>query len=373
MKKIFINTPYASDANSFWRCIGPMSYLAKASEGEIQIHCPLPGTSFQWDAIAQYDLIFMHRPCRQQDIQLIKMARTLNIPVWSDYDDWLFYLPDWNPHAEAYHQTQVQTVMAAAIACSDVVSVSTAELQKQFLKVNKNVVIIPNAYRTDIVPFRQPKAPARKDFYYWRGTNTHDGDLLSVLDGFRSLSKPTRFMGSPCYQVLSQMQPSLVQRQKHVDTILYWKMLYESAFKVMLFPLVDCHFNLCKSNIAWIEAIHAGSVIVAPNLPEWQHPGVITYTPHDSGSFLEAAEQAMSLPSDKVLEINTEAYNYMKQLYGIQNVNLIRRQLVDSILSPTFQRNKKDPFQADLTGLWALSVLKGEELPRAPQAPTPAA
>lgn len=365
MKKIFINTPYSSDANSFWRCMGPMSYLAKHSEGEIQIDCPpANGPNYQWDRIADADLIFMHRPCRTQDMQLIKMARTLNIPVWSDYDDWLFHLPEWNPHADSYHANQTQTIMAAAIACSDIVSVSTGELQTQFSKVNQNVVILPNAYRTDLMPFRQPRAPARNDNYYWRGTNTHDGDLLSVADGFHSLSHPTRFMGSPSYQVLSQMNPKLVQKQPHVDPILYWKMLYETASKVMLFPLVDCFFNLCKSNIAWIEAIHAGSVIVAPDLPEWRHPGVISYTPHDSQSFLTAADQAMALTSDQVLDINTEAYEYMKKLYGIQHVNSIREALVGSILSPTFVRNKRDPlFQADITGLWALSVLKGEPLP----------
>lgn len=369
MTKIFINTPYGSDANSFWRCMGPMGYLAKHSEGNIQIYCPPPSTSFQWDMLVDFDLIFMHRPCRPADLQLIKMARLMNIPVWSDYDDWLFYLPDWNPHAEAYNATQTQTIMASAIACSDVVSVSTQALQTQFSKVNKNVVLVPNAYRTDLFPFRQAKVPDRKDLYYWRGTNTHDGDLLSVLDGFASLTKPTRFMGSPCYQLTSRMEPKLIQKQKHVDVLLYWRMLYESAFKVLLFPLVDCFFNVCKSNIAWIEAMHAGSVIVAPDLPEWKHPGVVSYTPHDSNSFLDAAEQAMSLSSEEIRNINSEAYDYMKKKFGIQTVNQIRMQIVQSVLSPLFERNQRDPFQSDLLGLWALSILKGEELPRAPIQP----
>lgn len=364
MKKIFINTPYGSDANSFWRCLGPMGYLAKASEGEYQLYYPPADMSFQWERLVDIDILFMHRPCRDSDIQLMKMARNQNIPIWSDFDDWLFHLPEWNPNAEAYHRGQVQSVMATAIACSDVVTVSTGELQKQFSKINKNVIIVPNAYRTDLFPFRQKIAPPRKDLYYWRGTNTHDGDLLSVADGFKSLSKPTRFMGAPAFQVTSQMDPKLVQKQPFVDTLLYWKMLYETSAKVLLFPLADCFFNLCKSNIAWIEAIHAGSLIVAPDLPEWKHPGVISYKAGDSGDFLEAAEQAMAMTSDQIVKINADAYEYMKTVYGIQQINKIRIEIINSLLSPNFERNKKDPFQAQLTGMWALSVLKGEELPR---------
>jgi hypothetical protein len=302
----------------------------------------------------------------------MKMARTLNIPVWSDYDDWLFHLPPWNPHADSYHTAQIQSIMACMIACSDVVTVSTSELQKKFSLINSNVVIVPNAYRSDLFQSNQKKrkVSSREDLYFWRGTNTHDGDLISVLDGFRSLSHPVRFMGSPSYSVISQMDPKLVQKQNHIGTLIYWKMLEQINAKILLFPLQDCFFNLCKSNIAWIEAIHAGSVVVAPDFPEWNNPGVITYTPGDSQSFLAAAEQGMALSSEKVLEINQEAYEYMTKLYDISVINRIRVQIVKTLTSPDFRKNPRDPFMADVIGLWALSILKGEDLPKGP-IPTP--
>lgn len=365
MKKIFINTPYSSDGNSFWRCMGPMSYLAKNSE--YSIHCPEQGSSFQWDGIAQYDLIFMHRPCRPDDIKLMQMARTMNIPVWSDYDDWLFHLPNWNPHKKVYHNPNIQSIMAAAITLSDVVSVTTTLLQHEFSKLNNNVVIVPNAYREDLFPFRSDTPKPRKDEFYWRGSSTHDGDLISVLDGLRSLSKKTHFMGGSSSFVLSQMDPKLVEEHDTYDTIRYWKVINDLGAKVMIFPLDGHYFNQCKSNIAWIEAMHAGSVIVAPDLPEWKHPGIISYTCNDSVSFLAACEQAMAMTEDQVKEANHDGYVYMKSKFGIRTVNQIREAILKSIFSPTFERNKKDPFDHQLYGLLGMSLLTGTPLPRLEQ------
>lgn len=357
MKKIFILSPHSSDANSFWRCMGPLSYLAKNSnEYEITV---APVSVFFWDTLGQYDLVFLHRPCRPDDLKLLQLAKTLNIPVWSDYDDWLFHLPDWNPSAAAYHNSNTQMVMASCIACSDVVTVSTSLLQKEFSKVNSNVIIVPNAYRDDLFPFRTEKPHPRKEIYYWRGTNTHDGDLLSVTDGFRSLTKKTIFMGSPAYALTSTLNKELVEIQNHVDVLHYWKMIYQKAPKILLFPLDGHYFNQCKSNIAWIEAIHAGALVVAPDLPEWKLPGVVSYVCNNSESFLEAAETAMALDQIQIEQINADAFSYMKANFGISIVNAIRVGILNSMLSRDFKRNERDPFD-QMVGLWGMSVLRGE-------------
>lgn len=361
--KIFISTPGAGDGNSFWRCMGPMSYLANhGSDISIEL---APSGQYAWDKLAQFDLVFMHRPCRNDDIKLLQLARTMNIPVWSDYDDWLFDLPKWNANGEFYHNRNIQTNIAACIALSDVVSVSTGVLQKEFSKLNPNVVILPNAYRDDLFPFRKEKAPPRNETYYWRGSNTHEGDLLSVMDGIRALEKPISFIGSPGYSALSQLRPEQVVNRHVFDTIRYWKGIYDLAGKVMICPLDGHYFNQSKSNIAWIEAVHAGSMIVAPDLPEWRHPGVITYPCNDSAGFLEACEWAMNRSESEMAESNHDAFVYMKSKFGIKTINQIRESLVNAIFAPTFERNKRDPFDG-ITGMWALSVMTGTPLPRAP-------
>lgn len=364
MKKIFVQTPFSKDANSFWRCAGPLSYLGKHSEGEIEVHFPSHGTDVNWSTLDQFDLIFLHRPCRPDDLTVIQIARNMNIPVWVDYDDWLFHLPEWNPHRASYHNPGIQHIMASCIACADIVSVSTQALAQEFLAVNKNTIIVPNAYRSDLFPFRGKPLPPRKPIYAWRGTNTHEGDLLSVEGGLLFLDEKIHFMGSPPYSIISQMEGNSYQLVGMQDAIRYWHSIYQMAPKVMLFPLFDSFFNHCKSNIAWIEALHAGALIVAPStMAEWKHPGVIGYEAHDSEAFEQAAKQAMAMSESEHQSTVADAFDYMRSKYDISFVNGIRMQILGSIFSPSFERNKRDPYD-QLTGMWALSVLKKQPLPR---------
>lgn len=337
--------------------MGPMSYLAKNSGGDIQIHLPQDGSSIAWDRISEFDCIFMHRPCRPDDMKLLQLARLLNIPVWSDYDDWLFQLPAWNGAAKTYHHPEIQSIMATVIACSDVVTVSTTALYTQFKKITDQVILLPNAYRSDLFSFRTSQMPDRKEDFVWRGTNTHDGDLLSVQRAFSRLPKKVHLLGSAPYSLTSQMVPEGYEAHEMVDPFLYWRKIHQMAPKVWLFPLDDCFFNECKSNISWIEALHSGAICVAPNMPEWRHPGVITYTPNDNLSFQNAAETAMEMNPAQLNTTVAEAFTYMKSKFDISVVNELRSSILNSLFHPTFEKNRRDAFN-NLTGMWALSVLK---------------
>ncbi len=337
--------------------------MAKNSFGEVEIFYPPNGMQIQWDRLIEFDLIFMHRPTQEKDLILLRMARLLNIPVWTDYDDWLFRLPDWNPHKDVYHRADVQNVIATMLACSDIVSVSTQALYDQFSKVNDNVHIIPNAYRSDLFPWRQTSSvenmPKRNEIYVWRGSNTHDGDLLSVADAFMNLTKPVHFMGSMSYSISSQMAGNAVSIPA-VDPIMYWKSIYRMAPKVWLFPLKDDFFNECKSNIAWIESIHAGAICIAPTeMKEWHCPGVIGYDVDNPESFFEAAEYAMYM-NEKEFNAHLEAgWTHIQHLYDIKIINISRHSIFNSIFLSSFMRNKRD-VNSPLIGQWALGILKNE-------------
>lgn len=360
--KILIVTPYGQDAHSFWRCIGPMSYLAKYSGGDIEIQTmgQVQGNQEKvtWAELATFDIIFLHRPCRPDDLTVIQMARNLNIPTWMDLDDWLFDIPLWNPNAGTYHTPGIQTIMAHCIATADVVSCSTSALYDQFKKLNPNVVIVPNAYRSDLFTYREMASDLpRKPIFVWRGTNTHDGDIMSVASAFPSLSGKVHFLGSPPWSITRMMQPEQYQTLTHQDTLLYWKYIYGLAPKVFLVPLHDCFFNRAKSNIAYIEAMHAGAICVAPDLPEWRRPGVVTYDANDAQSFLACANHAIEMLDWEHHDMVSQAFIHMKELYDISIVNQIRIEIVKSMIDAKFERNKRDPYD-QLTAIWALSRLK---------------
>lgn len=356
---MLVVTPYGSDANSFWRCIGPMSYFCNTSRDskELSIEMTVLDETkpFMWNDMTKYDVMFMHRPCRGEDLIMLKLAYNQNIPVWVDFDDWLFGIPGWNPNAKAYMQDSVQTNMAAALSLADIVSVSTTELYNLYSKVNPNVVVVPNSYRTDMFTYRKSDTP-RKIPLMWRGSNTHDGDVLSVKQAFQTgLRHKVSFLGDPGWILLSGMKKDSYEMKQNSDVLLYFKFICELAPKVLVFPLVDCLFNRCKSNIAYIEALHAGALCVAPDMPEWRHPGVITYQAHDSESFAEAVNYAAELPQHKHQEMVEEGFLNMQECLDISKTNHIRHQIMSHLLSGTVE--KKNPYD-QMTALKTLGTLK---------------
>ena len=349
-------TPYPVDANSFWRCMGPMSYMAKHfEEFSITLSEMNKGGTISWVEVGQYDMIFMHRPCRPDDLIIMQIAYNMNIPVWVDYDDWLFEIPSWNPNAQLYNNMAMQSNMAQALACADIVSVSTTELYNQYRAVNPNTVIIPNAYRSDLFKFRKENLEERNDFALWRGSNTHDGDLLSINEAFRNIKHKVKFIGSASWLLLSQMNKDNYEMLGSFDAIEYFKGIYDHKPKVMIFPLVDCLFNRCKSNIAWMEALHSGALCLSPDMPEWNYPGNINYKPHDSNSFTESLDKLMNSHPDDHKQQVTLAFNNMKQSYDIEVINKHRMECVYDLLNRTLV--KKNP-RDQAIGLMALSVLK---------------
>lgn len=361
MIKVLIVSPFSHDANSYHRCMGPWTYLAKHNRDKVQIALAqddLGMAGVAWDQIAQFDAVFFHRPCRDDDMTMLKIAKNLGIPVWADFDDWLFDVPYWNQTKHQYDQPGIQNVIATFVATADVVTVSTSALYDRFRLVNSNVVIIPNMYRSDIYRYRESDPGPRLNDFVWRGTNTHDADLLSVCDGFKRLPGKTLFFGGPTWVLLSQMRPGSFLEVGTQDNLNYMKQILFAAPKVLLFPLVDCFFNRCKSNIAYQEALHAGALCVAPDLPEWNRAGVVTYAPGNAADFERAATQAIEMDSAERASVVEDAFDHMRVLYDAPNVNPIREQVLYAILAPDFKTNPRDPFDP-LCGIWALGKLKG--------------
>lgn len=373
MKKILLITPHKRNCNSWWRSVGPFQWLERLSQHEIQVD--VLEENFSWDVISKYDVVFLHRPFRPDHLEAMQVAKLQNIPVWADYDDWLFQLPTWNGCAGVYANAQTKMVMAQILACADLVSCSTEALKQQFLKVNPNVVVIPNADRPDMFPYRDAIPKPRQDIFVWRGTDTHDGDLESVFAGITQLDHPTYFLGSPLWRVVEEIQArdaNLVRVMGEQDTFQYFRYLHDLRPKVMLFPLADHPFNYFKSNIAWLEAIHAGAMVVAPDLPEWRKPGVMNYIIGNSDSFAETARQAMALSDLHHQEQISMAREHIAQNYVSYFFNDLRLKSIYQ-LSPMGEgmpskvpvgRNPRDPFD-QLVQMWAFCTLTGTPMVQA--------
>ena len=88
-------------------------------------------------------------------------------------------------------------------------------------------------------------------------------------------------------------------------------------------------FNLCKSNIAYLEACLVGAVTVAPHWPEWQDkPGVMTYK--NNAEFQQNVEFLLDHPNDAAIMHG----HGIKQVMAdnlMPQANMSRSKLIDAL------------------------------------------
>lgn len=316
MKTLMCQLPNPTDATSLYRGVGPLQSLRRRLGRDLHL---VIGTDVNWATLKGVDAVFMQRPAMENHVKILKMAQANRKPVWVDYDDDLYRVPLNNRTHRLYSRTDVQNNISTLIAKADVVSVSTPQLAANFaeilqqiarakqvdpeLKLNPSkIVLIPNAYDTEhLDPLSDAsKAPVQHQLVCWRGSGTHDKDLMTFTPELcrvvkRHLDWTFNFVGEPFWWTLEQLdqvegiKPTSVIVTDSIDPIDYFGFLKKTLPALMIVPLEDNPFNRAKSNIAWVEATHAGAVALAPDWPEWQRPGIINYKdPADFEAKLES-------------------------------------------------------------------------------------
>ena len=305
--EVAVASSSAVDATSWYRSYGPLNAL-KLKHG-ISLNRLSQVT---WAELGCSDVLFLQRPHAPEHIALIKLAKSIGVKVWCDYDDLLCSLTPDNPAFDYFGQFSSNIMFA--IQNADWITVSTQFLRDEYFKHNKNISVVPNAWN-DIIhpkPFnndkkRQTLGPRS---VFWRGTDTHIKDLHDVRDEIKALSKLSAwsYMGF-CPWFLRDTG----QKINPLDIVTYMDFMQRTQFSVVVVPLHDSPFNRAKSNIAWIEGTVAGAVCVAPDFAEWKRPGVINYS--SSLSFSDAVEEALLRSSDG-------AYNAMSRAFVDENLML---------------------------------------------------
>lgn len=119
-----------------------------------------------------------------------------------------------------------------------------------------------------------------------------------------------------------------------MDIIDYFRNIKTLRPSIQIVPLENIMFNYNKSNIAWIEGTYAGAVTIAPNLPEFNKPGVLTYnSPKEFKSILEGC-----LKGDYDLRsLYDSSYIYIKENLLLSKVNNLRKEVINLL----FEKVKK--------------------------------
>jgi hypothetical protein len=171
---------------------------------------------------------------------------------------------------------------------SDVITVSTPVLAQSVKEYyNKEAVVIVNSADLDGLQWMAKglKKKPEKPVLAWRGSLTHQEDIMQFkpvmdeLDSERDIA--WRFYGADMYWAKKGLKD--VTQIGSMDFTLYQQTLRVDPGQIMFVPLVDNHFNRCKSDIAAIEAVVAGMIPVVPN---WWELGCGHDNMKDTLSFL---------------------------------------------------------------------------------------
>ena len=220
---------------------------------------------------------FVQRPDQQRDIILMKTLKKLNIPIIIDYDDYLLGVPEFNRYHKimdiAGNDYKVHVKQALSIA--DMVWTSTDELCLLLKKYNSNIHVIRNAFDDQIyTPYEGFNTTKT---VLWRGSSTHEKDLELHLPQITALIKNNQdfkfvFLIDKFFSWLLDLQKNYknVELIKAVPVFEYFYKLEQIKASIMIVPLEHSEFNKCKSDVAAIEGIGTGALVVAPDWDEWR-------------------------------------------------------------------------------------------------------
>lgn len=348
MTRLMCFIPNPTDATSLYRAAGPLEALAR-SRGDLDL---IVNPEVNWRTLKAVDAVFMQRCMLPHHVQVADMAVANGKRLWVDYDDDLYTVPSWNPTYKLYGKAATQNNVTAILAKADVVTVSTPYLQARVREILEalrsataekpdpthrlspsKVVVVPNAYDTELLaPLKGEPLEPRNPLVMWRGSATHDKDLLIHTPALarvigRHLDWTYNFVGDPFWLAMETidavpgLKPTSIIRTESLDPINYFGFLRLTRPALMIVPLEDNPFNRSKSNIAWVEGTHAGAVALAPDWDEWRRPGVLTYK--DPADFEVKLEGFLRGAYDHA-RLWVESRDFIAENLALPKVNRIR-------------------------------------------------
>lgn len=260
-------SPNSSDATSFYRARGPITYLCRQHD-DIQ-HTYLQNyIHAKWDDVLPYDVIFVQRPSTEREFNFLLICKRLGKKVWLDYDDLLTDIPPSNPVFHVNPDCAKWVYECCSIA--DLITVTTQPIKDKLLFSGcKNIHVVKNAHNDFVLPMAhaQKDGQIKQPKIIWRGGITHEMDLFDyrvdmreIIDTFPAV----RMFGNVSTYIkrdlgiLDKMNIPGLPLEEYLNYLCQ----YNPTF--LVFPIEDSEFNRAKSNIAAIEALYSGAICIVP-------------------------------------------------------------------------------------------------------------
>jgi len=275
--KILCVTTQIESASSLYRAFGPLSELHRI-DPTIQADVFQSPFEFNLLNLKGYDIVLLHNPDQEWQLEAVYLCKSFGIKVIVDYDDNFFAVEEDNPYHVEMKERKINYYLHVKriLEKADSVIVSTDALAKAFQDYNNKITVIRNAFDPYIHKLAQDRNKA-KMMVLWRGRTAHKNDLSAYEEQISKLvesNKDFTFVFWGLDPVPTWLQDLGVRcrnicSKPVVHAYSYFYELAELAPSLTIVPLIDNEFNRCKSDIAKLESIAAGSLCISPEWHEW--------------------------------------------------------------------------------------------------------
>lgn len=292
---INVLTSDPDDGVSFYRVWGPMKQLRINTDVQL-----ISEPNINWRTMSNCDIIYMHNPYSAAHLHIIELAISQKVPVWVDYDDNLYEIPEWHYSYTKLAASNHKAYMLKIINLCTIITVSTEQLRLRLISLtNRDVILVENYLPFPYEPWplevQQPE-PVFK--VMWRGGKAHHIDVAAYLEIIEQFA--ANHSGSIEFHCIGEPSalftlPAISAHAKVViypimELTQYFKFLASHPAHIGIVPIYESEFSNCISNNAWKEFLHGGMLTV---MPDWFYPG-LPYNYTDRLSMLSKLEKLYS-------------------------------------------------------------------------------
>lgn len=338
-------------------------YISSGLQGCYVVRCLLPLTENGWDgdqtslsldaktpenkmqAANNSDVVVFHRPDDPKKLELARLLKKINKKIVYDNDD--TFKDDGGVKLNEFMNKErlenglkkINETLDTFISEADLVTCSTEFLRKEYLKLNKNVIVLPNC----IDPFYFDEPLRNEDQSVLRigvvGSLgiTADIDMLEpIVRHFKDdqrvkfvlFSLPPKDHDKIVRQLYSEeykfWESMPIEWQPFVDMQNYYETLNNLRLDLMIIPRADTYFTRCKSNLKFLEASMFEIPVIAQSFetkdspyelnPEDAEHMLLARTP---AQFIEAIELMIKMPEARH-KLSKKAHDYVIENYSIE-------------------------------------------------------
>lgn len=295
-----------------------------------------PSVAYHFEKIIDsgYKAVIIQRVFRPAGLAVIELLKHNNIKVYAEMDDG-FELSPSHPAFVAFENTSAKDVAQEQARISDGIYTTTEYLKEQFLEYNKNVAVVPNAIDASFI--KKPcctaevkRIQSRKDGkikIIYACSASHDGDIRAVYPELLQFAEEHKDVAEVeliggVYNFIKR-NDCIKKTPVSLKIFDYYDYLGETGFHIGIAPLVTNEFNLCKSNLRFLEYSALGGVTVAANMGEFKKPiadgHCIGASMYKKGDFYNALKKAVEHGKMELEQKGSLAKSYCERKFHIMD------------------------------------------------------